>query len=390
MSKSTKAAVEKLVFGGYGLARTDRGVLLVEGALPGEIVETEPAGTRGGVNVAKCKTVLEASPKRRDPPCPYFDRCGGCDWQHMTYDQQLLSKKEIVVDCFERIGKIGQLPEIAVNPSPEWAYRCRTQIKLDRPESLLGFYRKKTNSVVGIEHCPLLVQSLNTILEKQAYVLANTPQDTYQIRAVSSSEGHIASSPVIKNMTENQISIRVGRGIFLVSGGSFFQGNIFLLEKLGSWARGMVGGNFFVDMFGGAGLFSVMLGDLFTRGVLVETLSDLAELANRNLHANRMSHIHAEAVSGEDFFKIAAHSRYPRPDCIMVDPPRPGLSRAVREGICGMRPKTVVYVSCNPSTQARDVGFLTSKCGYSIEHVELFDLYPQTHHVETGLILRLE
>jgi len=176
--------------------------------------------------------------------------------------------------------------------------------------------------------------------------------------------------------------------VFTVSGDSFFQGNRFLLEKLGYRVKEYASGNFFVDMYGGVGFFSVMLADNFSQGLLIESSRDLAGLAQKNISRNAFNHIATDAVSAEHFFKESVHS-LPVPDCIIIDPPRPGLTRQVREGIRNLQPRTVVYISCNPSTQARDAGFFVKKCGYKIEKAALFDLYPQTHHIESVLLLVL-
>lgn len=381
-----QCTIEKMVYGGYGLARTDNGVLFIEQVLPGETVAAEIIEKKGGVPIARLQKLLKQSRHRRQPPCEYYDICGGCDWQHIAYPQQLAYKHAVFIDCLTRIGKIRTIPEIEIVSSPEWEYRIRAQLKINRDEKSLGFYKKKTNETIQIKKCPLLDKPMNGLLKDQKKIVSVLPQHLKQIKVVTGSDGSIASHPVIRDRTQSETEIQVGRAKFLVTGRSFFQGNRFLLEKLGTWVKQYVSGNSFIDMYGGVGFFSVLLADNFSKGLLVDSSKELTSMAQKNLSLNSLSHITTKTLSGESFLKDNCKN-VPSPDCLIVDPPRPGLSRQVREGIHKLKPASIAYISCNPSTQARDVGFLINKCGYKIEKAALFDLYPQTHHIETVLLL---
>jgi 23S rRNA (uracil1939-C5)-methyltransferase len=386
--KMIQCTVEKMVYGGYGLAYTDKGVVFIEQVLPEETVEIEIIDKKGGVPIARPLELLRRSPHRRQPACEYYGICGGCDWQYILYPQQLQYKHDIFVECLNRIGKIETVPEIEIVQSPEWEYRLRAQLKVDTAAQNIGFYRKRSNDVIEINRCPLLTAGINTIMEHQKKVIAGLPQSCKEIRVIAGDNGSIASSPVMRDVSGDSTVITVAQKKFSVTGNSFFQGNSFLLEKLGLWAKETVSGDFFIDMYGGVGFFSIMLADNFSQGLLVESSKKLTEMAQKNFSCNDISHLTAEAVSAENFFKNGAHS-IPAQDCLIVDPPRPGLTVPVREGIRNLKPASIVYISCNPSTQARDVGFFIKKCGYSIEKAALFDLYPQTHHIETVLLLSL-
>ncbi len=378
--------IEKMVFGGYGLARTDKGVIFVEQVLPGETVDVEIIGKKGGMPIANPTKILNPSPHRRQPPCEHYGSCGGCDWQHILYPQQLTNKHAVFIDCLTRIGKIEVIPEIEIVSSPEWEYRIRAQLKVNRHEAALGFYKKESNEVVPVKRCPLLDKPVNRLLDDQKEIVPDLPPHLKQIKVITGSDGSVASYPVIRDRSRDTIEIEVGKAKFKVNGKGFFQGNRFLLEKLGTWAKPYVSGKYFVDMYGGCGFFSVLLGENFSEGLLVESSRELTAMAEKNLSLNSINHVTTKTVSGESFFKDSRNN-VSSLDCLIVDPPRPGLSREVREGVGKLKPSSIVYISCNPSTQARDVGFLINKCEYTIKKAALFDLYPQTHHIETVLIM---
>ena len=380
--------IEKMVFGGYGLARTKDGVILIENVLPGEVVKADITKKKGGVPVGIPYEFVETSPHRKEPRCKYVGDCGGCDWQHIEYTQQLNFKRDIFIDCLTRIGKIKSIPEIEVIPSPQWEYRIRAQLKVNVEKRCIGFFRRKTNEVISIDNCPLLDPQINILLKNQKEIIPALTKNVKQLKVIAGTNNSITSKPQVAGFTQSEATINVGKIKFIVTGNSFFQGNRFLLENLGRWAEPSVSGKFFIDMYGGLGFFSIMLGKKFSRGLLIESAEQQVEQARKSYADNNMDHISAKATSAETFFDKQSNT-LPKTDLIIVDPPRPGLTRKVREGIRDLKPRAVLYVSCNPSTQARDVGFFINKCGYIIERGALFDLYPQTHHMETLLFLRL-
>jgi 23S rRNA (uracil1939-C5)-methyltransferase len=379
--------IEKLVHGGLGLARTDEGVLFVSDVLPGEKVDalpdTKPTGQKGALPL----TIVEPSPHRRKPPCVYFGICGGCDWLFGDYEVQLSSKKAIFIECLKRIGKIASMPDFEVFPSPEFGYRRRVQFKIDRIKNAIGFYKRKSREVVPIRHCPLLTPGLNSLLAVSEDIIQRLSPTLTQMKCIEGEHHCIASSPVIVSRTFPFTDIRIGNHSFVVSGDGFFQGNAYLCEKLGTWGKDIVHGDLFVDLYGGVGFFSIMLHRCFSTGLIVDNVESQIILARRNLHQNGISHIIARAEDAEQFLSKCCRS-HSSIDCLIVDPPRQGLTKKIREKIVQCLPSTLFYVSCNPSTQARDIGFFIHTAGYFINKMALFDLYPNTHHMETIIVLR--
>jgi len=385
MSDTKIIRIEKMVYGGFGLGRGENGVVLIPGVIPGELVEYEPRGTHGGVQKGEVTRIIEESHNRRNPVslCEHAGECGGCDWLYIRYEEQVRCKKEVFLDCITRIGKIKFNDEIEIFTANEFGYRRRAQIKIDNENRYAGFYRKKSNDVVKINRCPLLADEINTLLTK---LNSNTALlqsiETASIKILSGEK--IAASPLLSDLTVGQTMINAGNRKFLVSGGSFFQSNQFLVEKLGTWARPFIGGDSCMDLYGGIGFFSLMFADIFNSGILVENDERQVSAANHNFKLNNVNHF--SAVTG-DVEKPQYLNRLTkkRPHCIIVDPPRPGLVKETRKWILETAPPVILYVSCNPSTFARDAGAIVNG-GYRIAHMALFDLYPNTHHIESAAV----
>jgi 23S rRNA (uracil1939-C5)-methyltransferase len=392
--------IEKLVHGGQGLCRTDSGVVFVSGVIPGEKIRASIAPSGGKLLIAECLEILEPSRSRRQPPCALAGICGGCNWLHIEYPKQVSIKEEIFRECLLRIGKIAVVPNIAIYTSPELGYRRRVQIKIDHLKGIAGFYKQKSNEVISIARCPLLCDSLNHFLSQlpkhfstfsklteQIKAIAGTPQETLHVAARYSPE--VASWPIVQGLSVGRTEIQVESFRFSVAGDGFFQSNIFLCGPLGKLSTEGLKGDFFWDLYGGAGFFSVFVANGFSRGTLVDNEQSHVTEAEKNLKENGIKNVSAVAQTAAGFIeKQCRDLAKNKPHLIIVDPPRTGLDETVRLGIAKILPSLVLYVSCDPATQARDAGFFINKCGYHIEKASLFDFYPHTHHMETVLLLR--
>ncbi len=377
--------IEKLVYGGDGIARTDAGVVFVPGVIPGELVEVVAEQRKNGIVRCTVERIIEQSKRRRRPFCPHFGECGGCDWQFIDYQYQPEIKRDILIDCMVRIGKIGSELKPEIFCCDERGYRIRSQIKIDRSANTAGFFKKKSNSIVAITTCPLLSDPLNTLLADFSSGKVELPHATV-LRVIEGANAQITSSPVISNRTLPQTEIRVENRRFIIQGESFFQSNGYLLQQLGRWAAKEIKADRCMDLYGGCGFFSVMLHDCYNKGMLVENSFVQTELAKKNCALNGIGNV--DVVCGDvEKAKAAKKVRDFKPDCVIVDPPRPGLTRCAREWISSLSPSTLLYVSCNPSTLARDTNFFVNRCGYRIKRSALFDLYPNTTHLEAAIVL---
>jgi 23S rRNA (uracil1939-C5)-methyltransferase len=389
--------IEKLVHGGLGLSRTEQGIVFVADVLPGEIVRAAMERPVAGQARAACSEVIEPSVSRRQPPCPLAGVCGGCDWLHIEYKKQLSIKEEIFRECLVRTGKINNIPDIARHASPEFGYRRRVQVKIDRVKGTAGFYKQKSKEVVSVSHCPLLCDSLNLFLLKLPNHLSAFPKNTQQVKAIAGTAAEhpeiktgvplIASSPVVQGITIERTEIQVESFRFSVAGSSFFQSNIFLCGPLGRCAAEWLEGESFCDLYGGAGFFSAFVALRFSGGILVDNEESHVAEAKRNLAGNGIVNVSSIAQTAAAFIETLGRGNK-KPTCVIVDPPRTGLDERVRLGIAQILPPVILYVSCDPATQARDAGFFVNAQGYRIEKAALFDFYPQTHHLETVLLLK--
>jgi 23S rRNA (uracil1939-C5)-methyltransferase len=389
--------IEKLVHGGLGLSRTERGIVFVANVLPGETVRAVMERPAGGQTRAVCTEVIGPSESRRQPPCPLAGVCGGCDWLHIEYQKQISIKKEIFRECLVRTGKITDIPDITAQGSPEFGYRRRVQVKIDRVKGVAGFYKQKSNEVVSVSRCPLLCDSLNDFLSRLPKHLSTFSKTTEQVKAIAGtlsdshedSAGHlsVASSPVVQGLTTERTEIQVDSFLFSVAGSSFFQSNIFLCGPLGRCAAAWLEGESFCDLYGGAGFFSAFVAPRFSGGILVDNEESLVAEAKKNLAENGITTVSSIAQTAAVFIETLVRGNK-SPSCIIVDPPRTGMDERVRLGMAKILPPVILYVSCDPATQARDAGFFINKQGYHIEKAVLFDFYPQTHHLETVLLLK--
>jgi 23S rRNA (uracil1939-C5)-methyltransferase len=227
---------------------------------------------------------------------------------------------------------------------------------------------------------------INKIYTAAAGRIDNNNSDKYRagVSSVKILAGNVAaSSPVINGLTGAATEIDVSGIRFLADGGSFFQSNGFLLERLGRWAGGLLGGGYCLDLYGGIGFFSLMLADDFDEIALVENVAKQVSAAKRNFCVNGKKHIRAVLADVERGGNLRELTDRRRPDCVIVDPPRPGLVKSVRKWLIDAAPGRILYVSCNPSTFARDAGALAGG-GYALTKLALFDLYPNTHHAEAA------
>ncbi len=380
--------IEKLVYGGEGLSRTEGEVVFTPFVLPGELVEAERSGSRRQAERADLVRVLETSPDRVDPPCPYFFRCGGCQYQHAAYDAQLRFKRSILAESLRRAGKIEYDPErIRVIPSEPYGYRNRSQFHIENGR--IGYREMRSHKLVAIEECPISSPKINEVI----LALNRLVRDRRWPRFVSSIEVftderqvqwnvRAASQPVarrffdwlaaeIPGSVEGPLEYAVAEERFLVSGDSFFQVNRFVLPALTGAAIGNASGDLAWDLYAGVGLFSVPLARRFGEVVAVEAGASAAHDLTRNL---------GTAVRDTtERFLVNEHDR--KPDFVLADPPRAGLGKAVVEKLLEIRPPKLVIVACDPSTLARDLSLLRE--AYDIEEITLADLFPQTFHIET-------
>ena len=421
--KTLEVEIERLLPGGVGLAHAEGLTLFVSLAAPGDVLRVSIDRVQGKVGFASIVEILKPSATRVEPPCPYFGRCGGCDFQQLNYQAQLAAKVAIVRDCLHRLAKIEDPPEVLITPSTnQWQYRARANWQVDSLAKLLGYFERGSNRVCDVEYCAVLVPELQGTLEKvRSAIVAET--EIQRLRSIDSVVGDEAVSvaPPLAGFKTDIVSRRIGNETYYFSAEAFFQVNHELLEPLIAEAIGDAKGQTAIDLYCGVGLFTLPLARRFARVTGVEAHPLATGFARRNVESAKRGSSSTEdrgssltpgsprgqpawggtvregaegsVATGElgsvqiltarvgDWLNQHARS-LGAVDFLLLDPPRTGCENRDIAGILALRPRQISYVSCDPATLARDLKKLIA-VGYSLDSVAAFDMFPQTHHVET-------
>jgi 23S rRNA (uracil1939-C5)-methyltransferase len=374
--------IERLLPGGVGLAHAEGLTVFVSLAAPGDKLRVSVDRLQGTVAFASIVEILEAGPTRIEPPCPYFGRCGGCDFQQLTYDAQLEAKVAIIRDCLQRIAKVESQPDIAITPSlNQWRYRARANWQVDAVASRVGYFEARSNLVCDVEYCAVLTPELQQTLEQVRRTLVAETGDR-PIRSIDVAVGDEGTSvdPPLAGFNTDTIKRTIGGETYYFNAETFFQVNLDLLPPLIAAALDGSEGKTAVDLYSGVGLFTLPLSRRFAHVTAVEAHPLATTFARLNLeHANR-TNVTVAPLSVAEWLK---HYRsFEPPDFLLLDPPRAGCESIVIKGIISLRPQRIAYVSCDPATLARDLRKLLAG-GYTLDSVAAFDMFPQTHHVET-------
>ena len=370
MSNQETLTIEKLVYGGEGLSRLDGKVVLTPFVLPGEVVRAEMDRAKNDLWRGRVIEILQASPERIAPQCPYFQRCGGCQYQHMDYPFQLEQKREILREVLRRVGKIEFAGEIGMISGEPWQYRNRVQLHIESGK--IGYFAQGSRELIAIDHCPIASVKLNETIGKikaQASTALElfTNETEVQVNVVDR-----VPRAALTSLASLGVTTPIQYGGFQVSRNSFFQVNRFLVDRLVECAVGDAKGGWAVDLYAGVGLFSVKLAERFEKVTAVESGSS----GFRDLHHN----FAGAAVNANVEEYLAGLNE--TPDFVLADPPRAGFGKPAVKELARIRAPRLTIVSCDPATLARDLRGLIAE-GYRLEKITLVDLFPQTFHLET-------
>jgi 23S rRNA (uracil1939-C5)-methyltransferase len=370
--------------------------VLVPFSLPGELVQVEPADARHHVKRGKIASVLEPSPERIDPACPYFIQCGGCSYQHSSYAYEVSQKVEVLREVMERVGKFEAPAELPVITGPDWGYRNRIQLHFDGDK--MGFHEGNSHEVVDAEQCPISSPKLNEAMgvlrghlkeRRWPWFLKSlelfTNEELVQVNVLDAGDKRLAKSFFdwigldLPGATEPSLEY----GEFRVSHRSFFQTNRFLIDQLVETALEGAEGTTAWDLYSGVGLFSLALARREFDVTAVEaSMSAVSDLGHNMERAG--FHIPTYKASAELWMEEQTEA----PDFVLADPPRSGLGKNGARALARLKPRQLTIVSCDPSTLARDLATLRS-VGYEIESMTMVDMFPHTSHIETVTKLRI-
>lgn len=373
--------IEKIVYGGDGLARTESGTVFVPLTAPGDRVRAEIIEQRKGFARAALESVLEPSPVRREPPCKFYGRCGGCQLQHLTYEAQLRAKSEFIRESLSRLGQIDWTEPVEIIAGAEFEYRSRLRLQVDRQHTppRVGFFEAKSHRVCDVDECKLAAPEVNAALKSFRDSVETVSSDR-EIEILASSGGQVETVRYPESPSTRVLQT-VGENAFEYDARSFFQVNRFLVERLASLVCGGEEGKLALDLYGGVGLLSVPLAARFDRVVCVESSAHSCRLARQNVTLAGLRNV--ECVSAEVAGWLARQSEESvKASLVVLDPPRAGAGKQVIRELARLRPARITYVSCDPTTLARDLKALVAS-NYKIASVTGLDLFPQTTHVET-------
>jgi 23S rRNA (uracil1939-C5)-methyltransferase len=425
-------SIEKLVYGGDGLAHADGNTVFVPYVLPGEEVRANTKSKKKKLIWAELLEVISPAKERGKAKCPHFQKCGGCHYQHIPAVEQLRLKKDILRETLSRLGGITWDGAIVEHSAGPYGYRNRAQwaVRSGMPRAL-GYFLPESSVIVPIDECPVLSPRLaQTFAQLQDMARSGTlPMGIQEIEAFADSADEkialnvafekfpkpgadLASAfrealPQIESLLlldqkkdrfeltgPGHLTHEAGGYKYRVSHLSFFQVNRFLIEDLLKTVTANAQGELALDLYSGVGFFTLPLAQTFQRVVSVD--ANLA--ATRDLYANAQAagvSITSHNEHAEEFLKKTEE----KPDFVILDPPRAGLGAEAAEKLAELGAKEIVYLSCDPSTLARDLAVLTGSprkpkeiAGpsnrYEITEMHLFDLFPQTFHIETFVRLR--
>ncbi|MCS6817574.1 MAG: class I SAM-dependent RNA methyltransferase [Blastocatellia bacterium] len=380
-----EVTVERIVYGGVGLARHEGRVLLIPYAAPGDRALVEIVEERADFARARIVRLMEASADRRDPPCPYYGTCGGCQLQHLQYAAQQRAKAAFVRESLERIGGVVWTEALPVIASEEFHYRLRAQLKVRVSERgvEIGYYRPASHEMCPIAECPLLSPALNVALSNLS---SEAPERFRGVRALDLAQGEDGRVAIHPSDERTVVSWSVGAFAYTFDARTFFQANRFLLADLVHAVTEGEEGERALDLFCGVGFFTLPLGRRFAEVIGVEHDARAVWFARRNARENGVTNCRFERERAETWLARNG-GRLGSVDLAVLDPPRAGLSRSLIRALVRVAPERITYVSCHPAALARDLKLLLAS-GYAISSIVVFDLFPQTFHVETIVKLR--
>jgi len=398
-STSETFRIEKLVYGGAGLARHEGRVYMLPKVAPGDLVEAVTKKSKSNFIDARVSRIVEPATDRVAAPCPFFDKCGGCHYQHLPYTQQLHWKREILRELLDR-AKIPLPVEIETISGEPFGYRNRTQFHFH--DSKVGFLEVASHKLVPVTECLVSSPKINEVLGvlnrlakdhrfpkflKSLEVFTN--ETDVQLNVIDT------NAPVAKHFfdwMEKQIpGVKSGAIPYTAAGydwkvsyRSFFQVNRFLVDALTDLSIRNLSGTHALDLYAGVGLFSLPLSKTFERVTAVES----GKVAMYDLQANckqyNVENVRIVQANVDAFLADLTE----KPDVILADPPRSGLGKVAADQLARVQAPEIRLVSCDPSTLVRDLAPLLA-AGYRIDEMVLIDLFPQTFHLETVTKLRL-
>jgi tRNA/tmRNA/rRNA uracil-C5-methylase (TrmA/RlmC/RlmD family) len=393
-----RVEIEKVAHGGHFIARHEGAVIFVRHGIPGEIVEVEITSLDKSFARGDVIAVLESSPSRVKPPCHYArpDGCGGCDFQHISYERQRELKAEVIAEQFARIAKMEIGLEVEEISGPlHWRTRFAAT---SNSRGELGFKSARSSNIIPISSCPVLLPEIDFPTLREVQIL---PQRRVEVSLSTEGERTIGQSELRSTRNEKNPPVEIIEGRsplhyevvadnqslrYQVSQGSFWQSNISapdaLVGAILKFAQ-LRQGDHLLDLYGGVGLFAGAVLDSVGPGGRIDIV-EASRSATRDAAKNFEGISHVKIHTGDVATEI---KKFKRADIVLLDPPRTGAGSGTIAAIAAIEPRSIIYIACDPASLARDTGYLREH-GYHLHDIRAFDLFPMTHHVECVALYR--
>lgn len=388
---------------GLGVALVDKFVVFVKNALVNEIVKIKITEVNDNYAKADVINYIETSSNRVIPSCPFYEKCGGCNLMHMNYESQISFKKDKVKSIFKKISNIDiDIKDIIYDK--EYNYRNKVTLKVKNDK--IGLYREKTNDIINVDKCLLLDNKINDELIKLELFVhryKNNNISEIMIRVINdkimlsldtinkevrdsfiNNFDHVESIYINNKLVYgNEFLKETINGLeFNISPKSFFQVNKNIMTKMYDKAISYIKGGTTLDLYSGTGTLSMLASKTSDEVIGIEVVKDAVKDANNNIELNNIKNVSFICDKVENKIDELRNKII---DNIIMDPPRSGSDKKSLNSILEIEPKQIIYISCNPVTLARDYNTLKEK--YNIKEITLFDMFPNTYHIESLMVL---
>lgn len=408
--------IDKLSYGGAGVGRVDGKVVFVDGGVPGDELKIKIIEEKESFSKAVIEDFVVRSENRTEPECKFFAECGGCNWQDVNYKTQLFEKQLLVSDSLQRIGKLSEFKMDDITASPnEYGYRNRVLLSVfkENDKYRIGYFEEGSDQNVSIDRCVIASDEINSVISAlikyfeghktltipidKIYLLSSDKK--VSISFLQSEKSHKSESQeIVQNIVDyletNLPDISIDHKLeyefmeyqFTSSSYLFNQANYEINEEIIKTVAGWiepVERNSLLDLYCGIGNFSITLSEHFKNITGVDSSQESIKFAKRNADINDLVNINFIHDKCRRYIEKLKDT----PDVLLVDPPRHGMKELLVH-INKIKPKNIIYISCNPTTLARDLKVLTES-NYKINRIKPFDMFPQTYHVEIAAWLEL-
>ncbi len=383
--ENLKVEVEKIISGGYGLARNGEHALFIPFSLPGEVLNIEIVNSKKSYSFAKIKDIVYKSSDRINPKCPLFGYCGGCQFQMTHYEKQLELKRNIIEESMIRIGKLDVPVNPIISSDEQFHYRNKGSFQVFN-QNQLGYCVPGTTKPFSIQNCPIMEKAINSRI-KEFYENSELSEKIKGMKAlvIRSNDREETINSTIKR---DQFIDVVANLKFVVDVDTFFQVNRTIVPKWLSYIKQLIlkhkVGAGLLDLYCGVGIISQFLSPYFDHVIGIEINKRLVQNGNKVLAMNNIKNAQFIIADAAKFYDYGFTY-----DTVIINPPRKGISYKMVKTLAKIKPRVVIYSSCNPDTFARDVKHLCDG-GYKIDEIQPFDMFPQTNHSEVVGVLYLD